>query len=94
MATLEGKIFPFDINPWDRMGFFMDGLIEFFGYRGDFGPAPKLTLMASRTFIFIDHQNFHNFLPIRIENLKRSAPQTEQFSDTLSEAILKPPACF
>jgi hypothetical protein len=55
MATLKGKIFPLHIYTGNGMRLFVDGLIKFFGYRGDFGPTPKLTLMASCTFGFIDH---------------------------------------
>jgi hypothetical protein len=55
MTTLEGEIFSLDIDPWNWRGVFMDGLIKLFGNRGDFGPTPKLTLMASRTFVFIHH---------------------------------------
>jgi hypothetical protein len=64
MPALQGKRFPFHIDPGHRTGFFVDGGEEFLGDRGDFGSTPELTLMASRTFIFIDDQNFHFLLLI------------------------------
>jgi hypothetical protein len=33
VPALEGELFSFDINPWDRLRLFMDGLVEFFGDR-------------------------------------------------------------
>ena len=55
MSALQGKLFPLYINPGNRMGVFINGLVKLLGYRGDFGPAPKLTLMASCTFGFVHH---------------------------------------
>jgi hypothetical protein len=62
MPALQGKLLSLYINPGNRMGLFIDRRIKLLGYRGDFGPAPELTLMASGTFVFIDHQQFHFFL--------------------------------
>jgi len=33
VPALEGELFSFHINPWDRLRLFMDGLVEFFGDR-------------------------------------------------------------
>jgi hypothetical protein len=55
MPALQGKLFSLYINPGNRMGLFIHCRVKLLGYRGDFGPAPKLTLMASGTFVFIDH---------------------------------------
>jgi hypothetical protein len=55
MPALQGKLLSLYINPGNRMGLFIDRRVKLLGYRGDFGPAPKLTLMASCAFILIDH---------------------------------------
>jgi hypothetical protein len=55
MSALQGKWFTLYINPGNWMGLFIDRRVKLLGYRGDFGPAPKLALMASGTFVFIDH---------------------------------------
>jgi hypothetical protein len=30
MSALEGEVLPFDIDPGNRMGFLMDGMVKFF----------------------------------------------------------------
>jgi hypothetical protein len=55
MSALKGKVLPLHIDTRNGIRLFVDGLIKFLGHRRDFGPAPKLTLMASCTFGFIDH---------------------------------------
>jgi hypothetical protein len=55
MPALQGKFLSLHINPGNRMGLFIESRVKLLGYRGDFSPAPKLTLMASGTFVLIDH---------------------------------------
>jgi hypothetical protein len=55
MPALQRKGFALHVDPRHRMGLFVDGPGKLFRNRGDFGSAPKLALMASCTFGFIDH---------------------------------------
>ena len=62
MSALKGKTFPLHKHPGHRLGFFVYGLWKLLGHRCDFGPAPKLTLMASCTFFRIDFYDLQFFL--------------------------------
>jgi hypothetical protein len=55
MPALEGKGFPFHIDPRDRPGVFVYRLVKFLRYGGDFTPTPELTLMATRALVFVNH---------------------------------------
>ena len=54
VSALEGELLSLHINPWNRMGFFVDGLNQFLGYRRNFHSTPELALMATCTFFLID----------------------------------------
>jgi hypothetical protein len=63
MPALKGKVLSLHIHTGDGMRLFVNRLMQFFGHRADFCPAPELTLMASCAFCFVYDEDFHFFLP-------------------------------
>jgi hypothetical protein len=50
------------MDPRNGLGRFVNGFCQLLGDGCDFCPTPELALMATRTFCFIDHQDFHAIL--------------------------------
>jgi hypothetical protein len=62
MAAMERKVVPFYMHTGHGLRYLMDGIVQFFGYRTYFNPAPKITCMTLRTLLWIDLDYLHLLL--------------------------------
>ena len=55
MSAMKGEGFPFHKDPRGGPGVFMNRLVKFLRYGGDFRSTPEFTLMATGTLVFVNH---------------------------------------
>jgi hypothetical protein len=62
MATMKGEVIPLYINPWDRLRFLMNGVIQLLLLGANLNATPEITGMTLCTFFWIHLDHFHRIL--------------------------------